>query len=215
MTQRIFDMENELWCAIPGYDGAYEVSNYGRVRSLDRTINLGERYERRYASQILKLSICRGGYVQVGLKKGRNRKMELVHRLVAQAFIPNPKQKPQVNHIDGDKMNNRADNLEWCTDSENKRHAWRQGLMKSNPAVIERRRVKCFKPVQCIETGEIFVSMTDAARRYNIAISCITNCAKGKTKNSAGHTWRYCRPVKRSEIRFVEDIDNVHTEDKK
>lgn len=80
MTQRVFDMENELWCAISGYNGTYEVSNYGRVRSLDRIINLSKRYERCYASQILKLSTCRGGYVQVGLKIGKNRKMELVHR---------------------------------------------------------------------------------------------------------------------------------------
>ena len=207
MTQRIFDMENEIWCTIPGYDGAYEVSNYGRVRSLDRTINLGKRYERCYASQILKLSTCRGGYMQVGLKMGKNRKMELVHRLVAQAFIPNPKHKPQVNHIDGDKTNNRADNLEWCTDSENKRHAWLKGLMKVKHQSVDKRRVKCFKAIECVETGEIFVSVTAAAKRYNIAISCITNCAKGKTKNSAGHTWKYCRPVKREEIKFVEDME--------
>ena len=107
---------NEIWKPVNGYEGLYEVSNLGNVRSI-RT------------NRTMKLQLHKG-YLKVGLYKQRTLKQFSVHRLVASAFIPNPKSKPEVNHLDGDKTNNRADNLEWCTPCENANHALAMGLRK-------------------------------------------------------------------------------------
>lgn len=112
-------MCNEVWRPVVGYEGLYEVSNIGRVRR-----KLGE------TERILKGYIATNiHYMVVDLSKGDNKaKQYSIHRLVAQAFIPNPKNKPCVNHIDGNKLNNSVDNLEWCSYSENLTHAYRTGL---------------------------------------------------------------------------------------
>lgn len=101
----------EDWRAIPGYEGLYEVSNQGRVRSLDRYDNIGRMRKKRY----IKLLLSSSGYFSVGLSKNGNVTVYLVHRLVVQVFIPNPDGLPQVNHKDEDKTNNSVDNLEWCS----------------------------------------------------------------------------------------------------
>ena len=100
----------EEWRTIVGYEGQYEVSSYGRVRSLDRY----DRMNRFWKGRILNLHTGTGGYLFVGLSSNGNEKNYLVHRMVAQAFIPNPDNLPQVNHKDEDKTNNNVDNLEWC-----------------------------------------------------------------------------------------------------
>lgn len=105
----------EIWRDVVGYEGVYEVSDYGRVRSK-------EKYLKQTNSK---------GYKSVTLKKDENRRQYRVHRLVGFAFIPNPDNKPYINHIDGVKDNNKVENLEWCTQKENIRHAIDTGLMKS------------------------------------------------------------------------------------
>lgn len=107
----------EEWRDIEGYEGLYQVSNLGRVKSLK------PRYKNKI---ILKQEINHFGYLQICLSNPR--KTHKVHRLVAQAFIPNPENKPQVNHIDGNKLNNKVENLEWNTAHENNLHACRTGL---------------------------------------------------------------------------------------
>ena len=100
----------EEWRPVVGYEGLYEVSSYGRVRSLDR-------YDERNCfreGRILKLYTSRVGYLRVQLSLNSKKKMYLVHRLVAEAFIPNPDNLPEVNHLDEDKTNNRVENLEFC-----------------------------------------------------------------------------------------------------
>jgi hypothetical protein len=118
----------EIWKDISGKEGEYSVSNYGRVKSHDRIVNAGRRGQRHRNEMILKPSISKRGYCRVALEKG---KASLVHRLVAQHFIPNPENKPEINHKDGVKNNNHIDNLEWCTRFENEQHAWKTGRKKA------------------------------------------------------------------------------------
>ena len=120
---------NEVWKDIKGYEGLYQVSNLGRIKSLygwnghrylerEKILKPTSKYDKRvsYPRAVIKLI------------KGKDKKDYKVHRLVAQAFIPNPQNKPQVNHIDGNPLNNRIENLEWCTDRENKIHAIENNL---------------------------------------------------------------------------------------
>lgn len=114
------DLPSEEWRDVVGYEGLYEVSNFGRVKSLQRDV-----------AKILKSNPGIGGYLRVVLCKNEVKKNRFVHVLVAQAFIPNPEGKKQVNHRDGNKKNNHVDNLEWTTPAENIAHAFELGLRKS------------------------------------------------------------------------------------
>ena len=114
----------EVWKDIPGYEGLYQVSSLGRVKSLERdTKRLRPQHIR---ERMLKPR--NGGYLQVYLADAGKREAVYIHRLVAQAFIPNPDNKPIANHKDGNKHNNSVENLEWCTHQENVLHAYLTGL---------------------------------------------------------------------------------------
>ncbi len=125
----------EIWKDIEGYEGIYQISNLGRVRSLDRIVTRkgtpGYRGEsgQFFPGQILKHKISKFGYHRIGLFKNRKQKFLLIHRLVAKAFIPNPENKRAVNHKNGIKSNNKVQNLEWCTNKENSLHAKDNGLL--------------------------------------------------------------------------------------
>ena len=132
------DPELEVWRPIAGYEGLYEVSNFGRVRRIFR-------YGREHIRPC-KPKITKDGYFETTLVKDCKPKHIRTHRLVAQAFCENPESKPEVNHIDGDKLNNCADNLEWCTSSENQKHAYRIGLQQvCGGAILNRKKVKCIE----------------------------------------------------------------------
>lgn len=121
----------EIWKDVIGFEGYYQVSNLGKVRSLDRIV------EHTYSKKLtlkgveMKPQINFGGYCQVRLCKDNNTRGYVIHRLVAQAFIPNPDNKPQVNHINGIKTDNRVENLEWVTHRENAIHAFKNNLVKT------------------------------------------------------------------------------------
>jgi hypothetical protein len=123
-------MMEEIWKDIEGYEGLYQVSNFGRVRSLDRTIKIGHKLfgNMKLKGRLFKQQLDEHGYYRVGFKVNNKQKNFQTARLVAAAFIPNPLNKPQVNHIDGKPKNNHVDNLEWCTQSENNIHAYKHKL---------------------------------------------------------------------------------------
>lgn len=185
-------MKKEVFKDVLGYEGLYQISNYGRVKSLGRKnifyCGLRKQYlERPVKEKILSFNKSYRGYLQVCLTKNGKYQTFLVHRLVAQTFIPNLENKPQVNHIDGDKENNFVDNLEWVTSSENIRHAFNNGLKKPN----NQRKVNQYD----LENNFIktWNSITNFLKENNINIksSCISNCCKGRISTAYGYKWKY------------------------
>lgn len=184
---------NEEWKDIKGFEGLYQVSTMGNVRKL--------RFINNYVNKEKVFSVTPQpngtGYLKVMLWKESKHQQKLVHRLVAEAFIDNPEGKLFVNHKDGVKTNNRLDNLEWCTGSENMHHAFRTGLW--SPAAKGRYGENSYKaiPVLMIDknTGETikrFGSLIDAAHYIGKKKSCnIVSCCKGKLKSAHGYVWRY------------------------
>lgn len=146
-------MEEE-WRPVVGFEGLYEVSNLGRVRSLDRIVKRVKTGQLFCRGQILKPLRLATGYSRVDLAKNKKHFHKAIHRLVAEAFIPNPEKKPYVNHINGERSDNRVLNLEWADNSDNQRHRFR--VLKGRPSGC--------KAVRCIETGEIFNSISEAAQ---------------------------------------------------
>ena len=119
----------EIWVSVKGCEGLYEVSNFGNLRGLPRKVTQRNGHPYFVTGKDLKGSISPvTGYRVVSISDGETKKTKSVHRLVAMAFIPNPFDKPEVNHIDGNKQNNRVDKLEWVTSSENQTHAHEIGL---------------------------------------------------------------------------------------
>lgn len=117
-------MNKEIWKPVINYEDSYEVSSLGKVRSIDRYVPIfnGRRFSK---GKIKDFKYDKDGYCIVHLYKNQKCNSSYVHRLVAKAFIPNPENKPQVNHIDGIKTNNKSENLEWCTGLENSQHSWK------------------------------------------------------------------------------------------
>ncbi|MDY2883057.1 MAG: NUMOD4 domain-containing protein [Romboutsia timonensis] len=137
----------EVWKDIKGFEEIYQVSNFGRVKSLLRKRRNRNGYFY-IKEKILKQSINTYGYLQVCLYNNCERSVKRVHRLVAETFIPNPSNKPEVNHIDGNKTNNKIDNLEWVTSKENITHAFKIGLR----TVTEEQKTK----LRILRTGKKF-----------------------------------------------------------
>jgi hypothetical protein len=177
----MISMMVEEWRDIEGYEGYYQISNYGEVRSLDRWRKNGTSgYVQK--GQIIKPHITKDGYYRINLCKEGKYEHFRVHRLVAKTFIPNPNILPQVNHIDANKLNNRVDNLEWCTPQENTIHAWDNGLCSKESQE---------KRILCNQNNKIYKSLHQAARDLNLHPSNICNILKGKRKSTGGYTFEY------------------------
>ena len=167
----IGDLPGEIWRNISGYEGIYQVSNKGRVRSIRD-------------GKILILKPCkRNGYLMIGLRKNGAHKNFQVHRLVAQAFIPNPENKPMVDHIDTNKLNNCVENLRWATDKENHRYAAENGLYKSgseaSQAKLTAEQVRYIRE-HYIPYDDLYGTAA-LARKFNVHQATVSNVVRGKT----------------------------------
>lgn len=176
----------EIWKDIEGYEGIYQVSNLGRVRSLDRIRNGRNQYGAEFkvihkGKELTPFSTLTG-YLEVSLYIKQKRHNFLIHRLVAQAFIPNIKELSEVNHIDGNKSNNRSDNLEWCTNIENQQHAIRTGLRKVKKVCQYSLNKELIK---------VWNNQYEASRKMSIAQESINRCCNQKVKTAGGYIWRY------------------------
>ena len=180
-----------MWKAIKGYEGYYEVSDDGQVRSLDRYV--ADTYGKRAGQQrflrgaIMKQTVTTGrdgdSYYVVNLHKNRVSDVTLVHVLVAQAFIPNPDNLPTVNHIDGNKHNNHVSNLEWVSYSENNIHALDTGLRSPRGNAI----------AQYTLDGKLvstYRSACEASRVTGFSRGGISHCLNGRSETSSGYIWR-------------------------
>ena len=222
---------SECWRDIEGYEGLYQVSNMGRVRSLDREVkvNNSKQPTKMVKGQIMTPRKTKNGYLEIGLRKDGKYKHLRINRLVAFAFIPNPENKPHVDHINTIKTDNRVENLRWCTPKENtnneltlkhksevmkgennpnygKHHSeeHKKKLSEANSGegnpmygkhhseeTKKKIREANGKKVICIETGQVFVSITEASEYVGVGDSAIGNCLNGRSKTCRGYHWAY------------------------
>ena len=179
----------EIWKEIPGYEGYYEISNVGRVRSLTRTITCKDGRQYTMKGDIKFLSLNNKGYYMVNLYKNDKGKKVFVHRLVAEAFIPNPNNLPVVNHKDENPLNNNVDNLEWCTQKYNINYGTnreRSAQKHSNPIIM------CDKETH--EPIKEFLNMRIATEELGHPASCqssICEVLKGRRQSALGYWWKY------------------------
>lgn len=177
----------EIWKDIKGYEGLYQVSSEGRVKSL------------KYGKEkILKSGKNSGGYLKVQLCKEGKIRHYLVHKLVAQAFIPNPNNKPFIDHINTIKTDNRVENLRWCTQKENQNNPITKIKFKNNYKPCLGKFGKSHpvsKPIlQFTLDGELvrkWDSITDAEKEIGFCHSNISKCCEGKRKSAFGYIWKY------------------------
>jgi len=172
-------METEIWKSHPEYAGI-EVSTFGRVRTLDR-VTSSEKYTRFVKGRVLKQYNNTNGYLQVKIPIAGKWTTKSVHRLVAQTYIPNPDELPQVNHLDCNRKNNNVENLEFCDNSYNQKYREKFGI--SNTELLS-------KPVFAINltTLEVlhFSSQTEASRELGVFQPSINAVIKGKRKQACG-----------------------------
>lgn len=166
---------NEIWKDIKGYNGLYQVSNTGFVKSFQTKTPFIKKFNKNHQ-----------GYLSVALCLDNKVKLVKIHRLVAEAFLPNPENKPQVNHKDGNKSNNHVDNLEWVTASENIKHSFANCLQTMD---LRKRKVSSYTlDGKFLKTYD---SIADASSDTGISIGNITTCCQGKFRYTKDITWRY------------------------
>lgn len=193
-------MENEIWKDIPEYEGLYQVSNLGNVRSLN--------YNKTKKIKVLKQGIQKKGYLFITLSKEGKHKSYNAHRLVAKVFIPNPNNLPQVNHKDEDKTNNSVENLEWCSAEYNVNYGTRTDRHRQNMIGknIGNPKIKTMlgkfgkehnnsKPINQYTKEGVLIKIWDCAadvkRELGFNQQNIGKCAMGKRKTANGFIWKY------------------------
>ena len=186
----------EIWKAVPGYEGLYEISSLGRIRSVSHPRS-GKKWSHRKEGRVLLPSYNKAnGYLSVCLCKDGEHHHAYLHRLVAAAFLPNPSNLPFVNHKDENKRNNDAGNLEWCSHLYNIRYG--TGMQRRLQSIAESKRGRCYpkRIAQYTRDGQLvatYSSSEEAARALGCNGSNIRTCARQErgVKQSNGYVWRY------------------------
>lgn len=167
------DLDGEIWADVEGYEGLYEISNFGRVKSFAKSRK----------GKILTPTFEKVGYSRVILSKDCIHQKYLIHRLVATAFVPNPENKEEVNHIDGNKLNNYFENLEWVTTSENQKHSLKIGIIKEGAehrdAKFTKEQVRYIREVCKLKDPEY--NAAALARKFNVGKTAVLNVFYGRT----------------------------------
>lgn len=193
-------MEQEIWKDVVGFEGLYKVSNYGRLIRVERKASNNHLLPETF--KVLKTK--RTGYYGTSIvdSYGKSHNV-LIHRLVAIAFIPNPKHLPQIDHIDGDKTNNFVGNLRWCTAKENvnfplslSNRSRSLKIAQNRKETIERKIASSRKKslLQCDMQGNLikeWPSLHEASRELKMNFSNVSACAHGRRNNAYGFTWKY------------------------
>ena len=176
---------NEIWKSIIGYEGLYEVSDWGRVRSLGVWANVKSGSKRWRKGRVLKPQKYTNGYLFIALSKNNVVKGYSIHRLVAQAFLPNPDNLPCVNHKDKNKLNNRVENLEWCT------YEYNNNYQDHNEHISK----KLYQYTQDDKLCGMWPSVMECERRTGWSRGSISSCCNGQRNKHKGYKWSYNPPI--------------------
>lgn len=172
----------EVWRDIKGFEGVYKISNLGNVKSLYRVIIRSDKKPYPVKEKIIAtnkyFNVNGRGYLGVCLIYNRRRKTKHIHRLLAESFIPNPKNKPQVNHIDGNKLNNSLNNLEWVTASENIIHGYKLGLLKVDGLKRTHLTRENILEIRCISQSKS-MKQKEIAVKFNVSVSTVSAIKNG------------------------------------
>ena len=191
------DLDGEQWCDINGYEGIYQISNYGRVKSFQKG-----------SVRILKPVYDVYGYLRAVLSSNGSKRLLTIHRLVAKAFLPNPSCKPQVNHCDGHKLNNHVSNLEWVTAAENVQHSFYIGLQTITQGEDHFLAKLTNTQAVYIRENPDRLTLSELATMFGLSKSAVDNIILGKTYKNVGGVIRGAHPERlsaniRAEIRKV------------
>ena len=184
----------EIWKDIKGFEGLYKVSNLGKVKRIKRKIKNQYIFKgEKDINYILKGNKNQKGYLQVKLFKDDEAKNYLIHRLVAETFIPNPNNYSQINHIDENKQNNCIDNLEWCTCNYNNNYGTKKQRLKlnHNPIIYNYVRKPVIQYDKDMNKIAEFISIIDANKVTKISFSNISSVCSGKRRTAGGYIWKY------------------------
>lgn len=179
---------DEVWKDVPDFEGFYQASNTGKIRSVDRSVfcKRGKGYKSLYKGRELKGTIDKDGYLKINLAKEGVKSTVYIHRIVAKTFLKQSKEKPVVNHINEIKDDNRVSNLEWCSVRYNNLYGGRSKIVAA----------KTYKPVKAthLKTGEelLFISMS-SAKDKGFSTSNISQCCSGAKKTHLGYKWEYVK----------------------
>lgn len=185
----------EIWKDIKGYEGIYQVSNMGKIKSVERyMLNRWGNGFKRWREKIKKQTLSKNGYYTVILSTNGNYKTYFTHRLVAEAFIPNPENKPCIDHINTDRTDNRVENLRWVTHKENQNNPLTKIKMKRNKS-------KAKPIIQLTKTNELvrkWESASQVQRDLGYSKSAISSCCRGaKSKTAYGYKWGFEKDFKK------------------
>lgn len=183
-------MAHEEWRDVVGYEGCYQVSNLGRVRSLDRTILTKDGKRKHHNGHILKPRLSNRGYVEVGLPIGDGKSARRrVHRLVAEAFLEPDPMRLQVDHINAVRTDNRVENLRWATPSENLQYARDMGHLNDETRI--EASIKVIARPLLRSDGAVFPTIVSAAKELGVTPQSIGNVLKGRSRQCHGFSFEY------------------------